>query len=366
MSNDTISKIKLRLNNNLKIKQSKSQVVSALSNRMYANSQTSNCNDYFANCCNCCNGGCVCCQCLIGFVITVQGWQDGTCDCSGLNTVAFVPKINCGEYLRLCELHGGSAPQGTSPNYTCPDPNGPNVTSFFCAGGPFPGEHPAGISWELYCIDGQLYLKVYHASNKSLKAGVIGGAEMYIDGFGLVSNLFTPDNCDDLEISGVLAGGCSDQCDCGNVTFTAKPVFGSAECGCCPTRCGVLDPDCLNPIAPLLNATITDNCGTRTFPLVSTNIDPNLPNLSWVGGTTLDCCDPVVGISVELFCVGDKFMIDFGIEVLGEGFEVFFTFETDITCDPFKAIAILVDACTTVPYVLACNPYCIADLIIQE
>lgn len=314
MSNDTISKIKLRLNNNLKIKQSKSQVVSALSNRMYANSQTSNCNDYFANCCNCCNGGCICCNCLAGFIITIEGWQDGTCDCSGLNiTDVFVPKISCGEYNRLCELHGGSAPQGTYPNYTCPDPEGSNVTSFFCIEGPFAGNHPAGISWELYCIDGQLYLKVYHASNKSLKSGFIGGGETYMDGFGIWSSLFTPVDCDDLEISGSLSGGsCSDQCNCGGVTFTANPVFGGPlappECQCCrPERCESSEPDCLNPYPDTLTVNLIDNC---TGAIATTLVKEDGPFLCWHGGYTTSCeeCDDAIppieyAVSIDLCCI---------------------------------------------------------------
>lgn len=319
MSNDTISKIKLRLNNNLKIKQSKSQVVSALSNRMYANSQTSNCNDYFANCCNCCNGGCICCNCLAGFIITIEGWQDGTCDCSGLNiTDVFVPKISCGEYNRLCELHGGSAPQGAYPNYTCPDPEGSNVTSFFCIEGPFAGNHPAGISWELYCIDGQLYLKVYHASNKSLKSGFIGGGETYMDGFGIWSSLFTPVDCDDLEISGILSGGgCSGQCDCGNVTFTAVPVFGGpltpSECQCCrPERCESSEPGCINPYPDNLTFNFNDNCdGPSTINLSRTTFFDN--SLCWIGNYNVVCVECEFGytIGVMLCCDGGEWSLFF-------------------------------------------------------
>lgn len=356
MSNDTISKIKLRLNNNLKIKQSKKQIVSALSNRMYANSQTSNCNDYFANCCNCCNPpvGCICCECLAGFIITIEGWEDGTCDCSGLNVPdgIFVPRITCGTYNRECELHGGTAPEGVYPNYVCPDPEGSNVTNYVCSGGQFPGIHYAGISWELYCIDGQLYLKVYHASNKSLSVGIIGGGSMHIDGFGIWSLLFAPVDCDDLEISGVLGGSCSAQCICSAVTFTATPVFGGPltppECQCCgPERCESTTIGCLNPYPETLTITLNDNCsGNITTTLTRNN----------------EGCWQAVYDTLCEECVGDEVTLLYTIEIYlcctNGNWEFKVIVVNPDSCEPFswKSDPNAVSDATALMNVSDCNP----------
>lgn len=361
MSNDTISTIKLRLKNNLKIKTSKDKVISALSTRMNANSQSSSCNDYLANCCNCCApppGTCVCCNCLVGFIISISGWHDGTCDCSGLNVDdVFVPKIDCGTYTRDCELHGGSAPQGTAPAYTCPDPDGSNVTSFFCVGGQFPGVHYAGISWELYCIDGQLYLKVYHGSNLSLQAGVLGGGTYFVDGFNIWSDLFTPFDCNDLTISGGLSGGgCSDQCACGSVSFTATPVFGGSlapsNCQCCrPARCESSEPGCANPFPNSFTINLTDNCsGSITTSLTRSG--------SCWQGTYDTICEE---------CSGDGISFTYTIEMFlcctGGNWDFSITVVNPDGCSPFswKSDALTVSDATATMTVGACDPISISS-----
>jgi hypothetical protein len=362
MSNETISKIKLRLNNNIRSKQSKDTRLMALNNRMSATDYSA-CNDFFANCCDCCTPGCSCCLCLSGFFIIVSGWENGgDCDCEGLNGgPVWAPWHIVDDMNPFTSCHkGGQVPGfGSFGVYTCP---------------PSDIERTA-LHWGLTCMNGKLILTV--VTNSRLVRNLRGGLS-----HGIVASVSVEvENCDSLAIDetvGCEVGSGSPDCICpGGIRIQTFPVFGvqlpspypqlPEECMCCPTRCGVLDPDCLNPISPVLNATITDNCGTRTFTIISENADPSLPNSTWRGTTTLSCCDSENIIKIELTCINGGYSVDISLFIPGEGFEVIFSCDTDWECDPFVAIAKPMPKCTTFGTISPdCQPYCITSLIMQE
>lgn len=365
MSEDTISRIKLRLNNNLRSKQSKSQTISALSNRMSATDYSA-CNDFFANCCNCCGPGCDCCPCLSGFWIIVTGWGDGgDCRCEGLNGgPVWAPRhiIDDQSPTTSC-LQGGQVPGfQTFGFYDCR---------------PRESRRQSALHWSVYCIDGKLWLNVTQNTNQSrslagaLTSGIVASVTIEVE------------DCDSLAIDEIVdceVGTPNPNCICpSGIRIQTFPVFHQqlpppypplpAECLCCPERCGYLDPDCLNPIPMLLTCTVVTNCGTHVFSLVSLNTDPNLKNQEWEGNYTLICCEQnfTFGASVHLQCDGaNDFTIDYDLNY-GAAIRGFSFVNNIVSCDPFSVTASGTPDCGPLTG-SSCEPptFCIISITITE
>lgn len=362
MSDDTISKIKLRLNNNLRSIQSKSTRVAALSNRMSATDYAP-CNDFFANCCNCCGPGCNCCPCLSGFFIIISGWEDGTnCTCTTLNGgPVWAPRHTLDiDPTKTCDQNGQVPGFQTFGSYDC-----------------HPSKKNTSLEWSVFCQNGKLYLSVVTNSNLvyslggSLSVGVV--AELLVE----------VEDCDSLAVDEVVAcqvGAGSPDCICpSGIRIQTFPVFGVQlpepypplpnDCLCCPARCGALDPECLNPIAPILTITIVDTCGTRTFTLTSLNTDPNVPNTNWQGIDGLICCEQNYSFhaDVNLTCIeGDSFAIDYDLDY-GAGIRSFTFILNEVSCDPFSVVTLDTPQCGELTN-SSCIPdtYCIYSITITE
>lgn len=285
MSDETISKIKLRLNNNIRSKQSKDTRLMALNNRMSATDYSA-CNDFFANCCNCCGPSCNCCPCLSGFFIIVTGWFSGElCDCFDLNGgPVWAPRHIIDDENPITSCHQGGQVPGfqTFGFYDC-----------------HPSRKNASLEWGLSCVDGKLYLTV--TQNTNLVRSLGGGLS-----HGIVAQLMIEvEDCDSLAVDEIVpceVGSGSPDCTCpAGIRIQTFPVFYQQlpapypplpdECLCCrPERCESGDPGCLNPFPNSFTVNITDDClGSFITALTRVEGPTESGGICWEGLYTTVC-----------------------------------------------------------------------------
>lgn len=278
MADDTISKIKLRLNNNLRSQQSLSSKVAALSNRMSA-TDYSPCNDFFANCCNCCGPECSCCPCLTGFYLTASGWKDGNCgDCEEFNGTWYIPLTidpNTSEIGATCSKLGDYSFQFLACN-----------------------KYSIMWTWVLSCVNGQLQIEITQE---------IGGQDNIGKDIlhGFAYNL----DCNDLSGTVLLENTDSvgNECDPSEATLSFLAVLGGpgspTECQCCrQERCEPDTVNCLNPFPDTLTLTLDDNCGGSRNITLSRTTDFG-EGLCWTGLYNVTCIECEFGYRIGvMFC----------------------------------------------------------------
>lgn len=279
-----VNNVKLKLSTNLKYKNYLS--AQAAYNRLSL-LDYSDCNNLFANCCNCC-GVCDCCDCLAGFYITIQGWEDGDCDCLRMNFINFFVPITIGadneDYA--CYKTGSGSPPTT-------------LATGDCIILPY-------VTWELYCNLGRTYLTITEQEGEFVK--IVRTVEIAnCDELGMDPG--NPDICIVSNTSNNLPA-CS---NCPNVLISATPVFGGEyapdECKCCrPDRCEASEEGCINPYPETLSMRVVDDCnGTINLTLERTVAESGI---CWVG-TYETLCEECPGdgnnmlyiVEVSLCCV---------------------------------------------------------------
>ena len=313
---------KLKVKTNLKYKNYLS--AQAAYNRLSL-LDSSFCNDFLANCCNCC-GQCDCCPCLAGFLITIQGWEDGDCDCQRMNFIdLFVPyDQRIKKEFYACYKYGSVSVPTT-------------LAISDCVVVPI-------VTWELYCDLGKRYLTITEQDGPDSRykrlAGIVESLHQRSKSEGSESESETGDvtklvrtvevaDCDTMEMSegppdicvvNNTSNGIPACSNCPSVLISAIPVFGGeyaeSACHCCrPDRCESYEEGCSNPYPETLSMRVNDNCNG----VIDLTLERS-EGLCWFG-TYETLCEECPGdnnnmlyiVEVLLCCINDFWTVSFTV-----------------------------------------------------